>query len=120
MNQRNALAVLATAAIAGCGGGSDDDEQAKRPPPPKKLEGPRTEANVVRTLGLKKQGDGYAWGRDCKVRGVAYTKSGVRKLARKSAKNEVVKNKTGTAAVSLVRPKYACAIQAAIKLRQIP
>ena len=126
-----ALAVLVAAAIVGCGGGNDSDEteqSAQQPPEqaeqnstePTKLEGPRTKANVVKTLGYTKEADGYTTG-PCKATDIAYNKKSVAVLEKTAPNpNGLVKNESGTAGVLFDKVTYFCAIQAGNRLKRIP
>jgi hypothetical protein len=124
-----AVAELAAVAAAGCGGDdSEGTQQAQRGTTeqqttrPEKLEGARTRENVVRTLGLTKEGDVYNFEfPGCSVVAVATTKEEVKKLEGEVDKPEqLVKNESGSAAVQLAEVKYFCAIHAATELKRIP
>jgi hypothetical protein len=125
-----ALAVLAVVAVAGCGGSDSEEtdqaqqtgQQTTQTTRPDKLEGARTRENVLRTLGLTKEGDTYDFGfPGCSVVAVATTKDEVEKLEDEVDKPEqLVKNESGSAAVQLAEVKYFCAIHAATELKRIP
>ncbi len=138
-----ALVVLAATLVAGCGGGDDSDDNAgngngndqpvveqpaektdgdDKAAVPQKLTGARNEKNVMKALGLEKEGDAYTFsGGPCRVNAFVVNEAGVKKLkSDAAAPANVIANDSGNTAVELDKLEYFCAIQAANRLKNVP
>jgi len=128
------LVAVALFALAGCGGDDDQDSSDNsgsasapaapaEPAAPAKVEAkpPYTKAEIIKAAGLKKEGDHYAFSKDCTVPDVAYNKAGVKAL-QKAADDPatVIPNKSNTVAIQIVQRTYPCAVRASLVLRTIP